>query len=213
MSNPAFPAVTPDIYGPLIGAPYASRAMLDTIQAWSPWYIAEVGARFGITDVLVPFEHWDALYDVRAMPAGLTAACWVSAPNTDPKNPPELQGDGTYWATWLVDANIVARGLEWDQTGYMLQAYALAVRSLVVQHRSLGGLVTNTAWQGEGYKEIEHTARRTTGYAVVRFAVKVNGVTSVSAGPRTLPTSGPPATDTNPTIDDVTVTIQKTGVD
>ena len=198
-----YPPPQPDVFGQILSAAHVRGALLSTIQLWSPTYIAEVSATSGIA--MAPFGTWEAIYDNRALPPDQTAACWVTCTTTNPRMPPERQGNGTYRAWWLAEANIVAYGLAWDQAADLISLYMAAVRSAVIQHRDLGGFADDTRWLGEATKEVEHSPNRTIETGVVQFRVTVNGMTQDGFGPAAPSTAS--LTQPGPTILTTPVTI------
>lgn len=205
MTYVAFPPATPDIYGQILSARDVRQALLNTIQTWSPQYIAEIATVTGLP--LQPFGSWEAVYDNRALPPDQTAACWTTCTTTDPKRPPRRQGDGIYSTVWIADANIVCYGTTWDEAADLIAAYTSAVRALTVQQGSLGGFASNTRWLGEASKEIEHQRTRTVQVATISFAVTVNGTVNTLTGPATPTPPTPPGTSGGPTVATTSVTV------
>lgn len=211
MSYVAFPPDSPDIYGTVLSARDVRQALLATIQTWSAQYIAEIASITGLN--LQPFGSWEAVYDNRALPPDQTAACWATCLTTDPKRPPHREGDGTYTAVWIADANIVCYGTSWDEAADLVGAYTSAVRALVLQHGSLGGFASNTRWLGEASKEIEHQRTRTVQVATASFAVTVTGAVNTLVGPKTPSPATPPGTSGGPTVASTSVAVADYPVD
>lgn len=203
--NYNWPPPNPDVFGQILTAREVRQALLTTIEYWSTTYIAEVAAITGLS--MAPFGSWEAIYDVRALPADETAACWVTCRTTNPKRPPQRQGTGIWWGHWLAEANIVAYGGNWDEAADLIAAYLGAVRTLVLQHKSLGGFATDTVWMGEATKEIEHTPRRTIETGVVQFDITVAGLSCEGFGPAEPLTA--PGTQPGPTVETVSTTYEQ----
>lgn len=205
MSYVAFPPSAPDVYDQVLDASDVRRALLATIQLWSPQYIAEIASVKGLT--MAQFGSWEAQYDNRALAPDLTVACWTTCTTTDPKRPPHRQGDGTYSAVWIADANLQLYGQDWQQATDLIAAYTAAVRALVLQHGSLGGFASNTRWLGEASKEIEHQRTRTVQVAVITFAVTVEGAVNTLVGPKVPTDPSAPGTSGGPTVASTSVTV------
>lgn len=201
----AFPAESPDVYGQVLSARDVRQALLQTIQTWSADYIAEMASVTGLP--MAQFGTWEATYEHRTVAPDLTAACWTTCTTTDPKHPPLRQGDGTYSAVWIADANLQIYGQDWAQAADLVAAYTAAVRAAVLQHGSLGGFASATRWLGEASKEIEHQALRTVQVAVISFAVTVEGAVNSLAGPKTPTDPATPGASGGPTVDQVDITI------
>lgn len=205
----AFPEIEPDVYGPQVGFREVRQALLTTIQTWSAAYIAEMASRTGLT--MPDFGTWEAVYANRALPADLTPACWATCAMTDPRHAPERQGDGTWSARFIADANLVIYGEDWQQSVDLVGAYLTAVRTLVLQHSTLGGLASTSQWVGESSMEEEHQRTRTVQVARASFAVTVLGVANSLAGPKTVP--APPGTSAGPTVATTEITLTNAAVD
>lgn len=202
-------AATPDVFGPIKGAGTVRQALQATIDLWSATYIAEVSAAVAVP--MEPFEHWDQLYTDRALPADLTATCWTTCFTTDPKTLPTRQGDGTWRARWLAQANLVVNGENWDTAADLMGWYMAAVRTLILQHRSLGGVVIDTVWIGEAMRPGQTSAARTVQTGVIQFAVTVDRMAVDSLGPAAVDTN--PGDPGNPTVDQVSATLIKEPVE
>ena len=209
MSYVAFPPQTPDIFGPIITGRDVRLALDTTIQSWAPTYLPDLANLSGLT--ITGFGSWEAQYQNRALPAGEQVACWSTCAGTDPKHPPLRQGDGTYSAVWLAQSNLVVYGKDWAEAADLMAVYMAAVRAAAVQHGSLGGFATSTRWIGETTKEMEHQATRTVQGGIVLFGILVDGAVNALAGPKTLPSGPPvaPGTSAGPTVDEVSVTVEK----
>jgi hypothetical protein len=106
---------------------------------------------------------------------------------------------------------------DWQETQAMTMAYAAMVRTLLVQNQDLGGLSNSVVFESEEYYEGEHTATRTTGIAILHFAVTVMNVQTIDgpplttdpyigAGSQTAPSTSPLPPDPEATTSAVTVT-------
>ena len=224
-TNPIWPDITPDIYGPIITADDARGAMKATIDYWAPAYVAVMAERTGLP--LVPFVAFEALYTTRALTVNANEATyWVTAEPGSVR----LDRRGVDWfGTWRLECQVVVYGDAWDTTESSAWAYGGAVRSLLLQHPSLG-IATGTAtgswasaidvttrWVKERYQPVEQQSRRTIGVWQGQFDVTAGNVLDASAGQRVAPvppaTFAPPGTQGNPDVTNVNVTITKTGVD
>lgn len=201
-----FPPLEPDIFGPIVGADDVRDAVRNTIRRWSPTYIAAMAARSD--KPLVPFDHWDTLYEYRALPSDQGPACWVTCSGV--VGDPLRQGSGVTSAVFEADVHIVINGLDWQETSDLTSAYTKTVRALLLQQGGLDGFVGvdgGTKWVAEKYQEIAHEARRSLGVGVSRFHITVDGVVNTSAGPKAAPV--PAFTPGGPIVDEVVVGITK----
>jgi hypothetical protein len=112
---------------------------------------------------------------------------------------------------WVANAHLVIAGTSWDEAEDRMALYMAAVRTAVLQNRSLGGLAVNTRWVGEATKVMNTSARRTEETGVIQFSVTVNGVVNDRTGPTSPLTQ--PGTQASPTINTTDIILDKTGVD
>ena len=198
-------SATPDIFGPILGPRDVRRALQATLANWADTYIAEMAQR---TDTpMVAVGEWDAVWEDRALPADLTPAVWATCWSTDPKMTPRRNGDGTWRAFYIAQANIALYGEDWAAAADLMGLYLAALRSCVLQNRDLGGFATDTMWLGEAVHEMERQTRRTVEVGVAQFRVTVDDVVDDNLGPRSPGT--PPGTGGNPTVDQVNVTLDE----
>ena len=180
----AFPLPTPDIFGPILSTADIRKAVLSTLQAWTPTYVAAMASRSGL--VLLPFEDWKLRPEYRTLPVNNSPACLVTCLGT--ASTPQRRGNGDVMAVWTIEVLVVVFGDDWEATSDLVGYYTAAVRTALEQHRDLGGVASATQWLGEKYTEIEHSSTRTLGGAVIHFAVTTEHVLNYQAGPAT-PTS------------------------
>jgi hypothetical protein len=185
------PTSTTDAYGPLLGADTARDAIKATLQLWTPSYIAAISAARGLpasgAGSMKPVQDWTIRPEYRTLPVSSSPAILVTCPGTVKGKAPTIHGDGNIRADWLTEVSIVVFGDDWEPTADLTTRYATAVRAAILQHRSLNGVALNTVWLGEQYAEVEHSSTRTLGVAVIHFAVTLDAVMNVQAGPITPP--------------------------
>lgn len=200
-----FPVIEPDVFGPIVGADDVRDAVRDTIKQWSPVYIAEMAARSD--QPLVPFRHWETLYQYRELGASDGPACWVTCAGTFGE--PQRQGNGNVKAVWIVDTHVVVYGLDWAETADLTAKYVKTVRALLLQQsvQPVTGTDGVVRWISESYAEVAHEARRSLGVGVSRFHITVDAVVNTAAGPFEVPVQ--PLAAGGETVDSVSITITK----
>ncbi|MCU1616985.1 MAG: hypothetical protein JWO98_4525 [Frankiales bacterium] len=170
--------------GPFVGPSHVRRAVLANLATWAPFYVGEAIRQTGLelpgfTDfVNEPYNN--APTTIVEAPRYV-----VACPGTLDR--PSRRGDGTYIATWDVQIALWMWGGDYQETEDNLGYYAIAIRELMLQQPSLGGFAKSIEWRGERYAQVDATAFRTWGQAVVLFGVQVDGVVSAYAGPSTPP--------------------------
>jgi hypothetical protein len=173
------------IYGPIVTGQDVRDAAEATIKLWLPAYLAEVGRQKALDSPLPLFRSYNPAltFSDRAEYEQLPQ-CIIVAPGL--AAPPRRDGRA-YEATWAVGVGIVAMADTWEHTLVLGELYAAVVRSIMVQHRSLGGVATNTVWTDEKYDQIEGDNESELVGAIVNFDVTVENVVDSGAGPTSPP--------------------------
>lgn len=194
----------PSALGPFVGISHVRQAVKATLERWAPFYLAEANRQTGLE--LPPFN--DFVNEPLTAPGTVSEAprYVVSVPGT--LGAPTRKGDGTYRAVFDVRVELWMWGADYQDTEDKLGFYAIALRELLVQQPSLGGLAESVVWRGERYAQAgPPTAFRTWGQSSLQFAVTVDGVVNAFAGPASppldptaTPTSGPRVTSTSVTV-------------
>lgn len=171
--------------GPFVGPVHVRRAVLATLARWAPFYVGEAVRQSGYDDLpgFTDFKN-----EPLQAPVTITEAprYVVAVPGT--LGSPERRGNGMYRATWDVRVELWMWGGNYQECEDKLSFYAIAVRELMLQQASLGGLAESVVWRAERYAQVAApTAFRTWGQAVVQFGVSVAEVVNAYAGPATPP--------------------------
>jgi hypothetical protein len=207
MTAPVFAPFDPDVFGPAAGGHTVRQAVRDTLQTWTPTYIALIAQRLGLD--MAPFQQWIALSEYRALPQNYTAACWPTCLGT--RGTPQRQGNGIYRAAYGIEVSTLVYGGDWDQTEDLTSAYNLAARMALLQHRDLGGVADALGWISETYAVASHTNTRTLGVYRAVYEVWLPAAVQTAAGPP--PGSKPPVTPVQvpayPTVDQFDIAIEE----
>lgn len=190
--------------GPFIGAPHVRQAMLRTLAAWGPFYVAEAARQSGLD--LPGFKDWINEPLLSPETTEMAPRYVVAVPQTIGQ--PEQQGNGLFRATWDCQIALWMWGGDYQDTQDRLGFYAIALREAVAQHQSLGGFAKRCFWRADKYAEVAATRVRTWGQAVVQFGVTVDNVMDVFAGPAEVPRdpTRPPAFP--PAVTGAQITVQ-----
>lgn len=193
---------TTNLFGPIVTGRAVRRAMTAHLKLWFPTYLAELARIEGMDAATMPlFNSWVSALD---MPAGKyeehqMPSCVIVAPGllAEP-----VKHSGMYIATWAVSVGAVVSGQDRENTFGLVEIYAAAVRSAVLQHPALGGFSSGTDWLGERYDDLENDMLRTLAAGSVQFSVTVQSALSPSEGPYDplidpIPDPGPRATFTD----------------
>jgi hypothetical protein len=176
-------AVDPGVYGRIVTGNDLERATLDLLRDKLPDYIREVERQHGQTPgqrqpprgyiVASLFSKWpeDQLPVVVVISPGLTAT-------------PRRSGDGRTLARWGLSAGVINSARTIDTTRENALDYVAAIRTLVAQEQTLGGLATAVDWIGEDYiPPFNYGQTRSLFGAQAIFTVTVDDVVSYGRGP------------------------------
>jgi hypothetical protein len=199
--------VNPDVFGPIVTGRTIRMAVKNTVRLFFPDYIAEVADHAGLERGVLPtFRAYLSALDMDNLGAeGQIPACVTVAAG--------IMGEPTkrnrhYHARWAVAVGAVVIGQDRENTMEHAELYAAALRTLIIQHPSLGGVAEGVDWLGERYNELPNVDLRTLAAGSVQFAVDMVDVVDSSAGidaPTADPTEHP---DDFASVDTVNVQIQ-----
>jgi len=161
-------------------------AVLNTLEKWMPTYIQEIERQLNLTLGLFPpprvystTNTWHSLPDER-LPMCI-------ALSTGTVTRPRYEGDGTISAWWGIGVGVAASANTEENTNLAAKIYGAAVRAILLQQPTLGGMTAGTEWIDESYTEVPvpEDERRTIRAAQVIFQVLVDDVVTRFSGPTT----------------------------
>lgn len=177
-------------FGTLFAIPNLERNMLDLISGWLPTYLAEVERQNDLAPgTLARPEFYGTSVVGDLHPGEKLPAIIVVSPGTEGE---PAQEQGATWAAWY-QATVVALVQAPAETNVRALAgmYAAAIRGVVMQHGSIGGVADGVKWMGEEYQgEPAADRNRTRGAVLIHFRVKVTNIVDGQGGP-----SGDPPDD------------------
>lgn len=204
-----------DLFGPIKGGQTVQEGVYNTIQKWVPAYIAEMNRHLGSDELTIPQEYrWRPEF----MPEPPDMAPRILVLSHGLVGEPErYQTD--IRSTWEVEVSTYIYGTDdWQQTQALTMAYTAAIRTLLIQHGTLGTIAELTRWIGESYLEGEHTSHRTRGLGISKFEVVLHTTLDPFGGPPTpgygVPNSWVPTVDSPeplPLVETTTVEVTKDG--
>jgi hypothetical protein len=170
-------------FGQIVVHTQVEKAMLALLEEWLPTYLAEVERQNDIEPCSIARpKSYATSVEADLNPAERMPAIIAVSPGTTGE--PTREGD--QWDAWF-QITVVALVMTPEEmsTRDMCGFYAAAIRSLVLQHASLGSdLVVGTVWDGEEYQgEPGDQRNRTRGAALVHFRVKIGNLVDRSRGP------------------------------
>lgn len=169
-----------NMFGPIITAGAVRQAIQDTIEKWMPDYLSEVGLRNGFDRGELPvFQSYAPMIVWDKFEEDQVPSCLIVAPGT--LDVPQRRG-GKMNVRWGVGIGCVVSGQDREGTWKLGEIYAAAVRTLLLQHQSLGGFATGINWISERYDQLPSDSARTLGAGSLQFGVDVDGVTDPGQG-------------------------------
>lgn len=199
------------MFGPLVTGTDVRKAVQSTVKAWIRDYLGEVARASGrASEDLKPFRSYVSSIDLDKWEGEQYPSCVTVAPGL--LEAPEMSRQ-TYSARWGVGVAAVVVGQNRDNTFELTELYTAALRSLLVQHQSLGGFAEELEWLGERYDELQSTDLRTIGAGTVQLSVGVTSAQSRYGGPSHPTVPADPVTDPGdvPTVGSVSVTTTRKG--
>lgn len=196
------------VYGEIITGTHVREAVESTIKMWFPSYIAEVARQRGWTGPPLPdFCSYTGSVDLDRLVEMQVPSCVIVAPGL--VDPPTKEGTGTVRARWGVSIAATVSGQNVENTMNLAEMYAAAIRTLILQQKSLGGFAEGTDWRNEAYDEVTADDSRTMCIGIVEMTIEVRGVADTTQGPLVPPVD--PTADPGEwtTVETVSVTINE----
>lgn len=174
--------------GPLLGGFEAAEAVESTLLTWLPSVLAEVNASTGLALEL------PALIDMPVSVDALTSAATpaMAVAGSGLAGEPVRDGRGRYSADYSITVRVLARAGGYRATARQVHGYSVAVRTALMQHRSLGGVARGVTWAAEDYSVIDPDKSRTLAGVDLGFIVDLPFVMDERGGPSEPPTGPAP---------------------
>lgn len=198
------------IFGNILTNDEVEQAVLDTIKEWDSTYLAEIERQKGYSAGDLPrpksyvvASEFDGLPGDEQLPMVI-----VIAPGL--QDPPAKDGRQRHRAEWQI-AVVVLVSVRRNPTNTprkIAGLYGAAVRSLLVQRRSLEGRASGTRWIDETYQDVSTEDSRSLGACRVVFGVEFDDVVTGDSGPNSpAPQLDPLAPYPDPpTVEETTIT-------
>lgn len=202
-----------EVFGEIKTGAHVEAALISTIEEWIETYLAEVERQASIEARKLPAPRsYSTVNEFRKWPEEQIPAVVVVSPGLATSGI-MVEGNGQVNATFLAGIAVVVSAKDKASTNMLAKSYAAAIRTLILQHPSLGGFSRGVTLLDESYNDGPPEDERTLGAAQVQFEVEVPDV-SWSKGGLTAPPDDPYDPDpTFPTVDETDVTINKEAVD
>jgi hypothetical protein len=170
------------VFGEAVIGSDVETAAITTLKLWLPTYLREFERRTGREpNVLQAPRSWSTAAEFfQEQGAALPAAIVVSPGTVDT---PERHGDGSYSAWWRLELAILLTAKDKPSANELAKLYAAAVRMILVQKPSLGGVASAVEWEGDQYTDAPADFTQIGAIGAGAFNVLVRGVVTDSAGP------------------------------
>lgn len=197
------PVVSP-IFGPIRTAAVAEQAVTATLQRWMPTYVAELERQNGLAAGSIPaVRGWTLTNQFDQSQSDQTPTIIVISPGSE--GTPVRSGEGAITVVWRVEVAVIANGRDRASSNLFAKVYAAAIRAIVVQQPSLGGVAAASVYAGESFTDAPADYLPVGAVAVVEFAVTVTEAVNRKLGPL-----DPDSTDTDwPEVETVNVEVQR----
>lgn len=172
-----------DKFGPIFTGHTLEQATLDTLKMWLPTYLQEIELQLELPRGKLQkprtyanrrrFDKFpeDQLPTVIAVCPGLAGK-------------PLAEGDGMVRAVFREGVWVIASARTSEQTNMITKMYAAAIRMVLLQKGSLGGICNAVEWEDESYDDnLSSEEERTIGYAGLTFLFSVAEVALRWGGP------------------------------
>ena len=174
--------------GPVIGPADVADAAEATLRLWLPSTLHELGHAKGIA--LPEPSDYRQVPTADAILAVEDVTLAVACPGVT--GDPHKSGRGALSATYVLVVSAFVRGPDYRETSQLVSAYGVAIRTVLLQHPSLGDFASSTTWTAEDVAPVgDSKSARTLQLAAEEFAVVVDGVTDARAGYLEPPDFGP----------------------
>jgi hypothetical protein len=175
-------------FGGITPADQIEDAVRGLVVEWAPTYIHELERRSGRPVGSLAKLHAYPTANALFKPSGYKGPGFVVI-STGLASEPEKYGKsgppGTfaYRAWWAFNVAVIVSAKDHASTNTNLKAYAAAVRALIVQHPSLGGIAEDTLWTDESYDDIDVERTRTFAVAELVFRTLIADAQTITGGP------------------------------
>lgn len=170
------------VFGDIKTGDDVEDAVEATLRLWFRTYLNEIELQKGVPSLNLPAPRsYTNHNEFTTFPEDQLPQCVIISPGM--AGPPKMEGDGTFRAFWRLGIGVVNSAKDAASTNRNSKWYAAAVRAIILQHRSLGGIAQGVKWELESYEEGPVESERTLAVASCEFIVEVEGVVDSGQGP------------------------------
>lgn len=210
------------IIGPRIDAAFATEEIQGHLENWLPTYLAAMASDLGLDRKTYLLDDGTAVgtwvYSTEFDVTDATALPAVLLINAGLAEPPKMEGDGSYRATWTIGiGGLVSAGGDnpTKNTNTLAKRWGSVIAQIMLQADLESEYLEAITWLDEGYDDVPAQAQKSLGSFRLVFAVEYRNVLNSNMGPASPdplpdPVNSPyPDWGTVPDADHVHVQIQK----
>ena len=181
------------IFQPIFAAHSLELAVMQTLRDWMPTYLREIELQQSLPEGQIPPpKTYTTRNEFTTFPEDQMPICVVISPGLSGE--PYTEGNGTISGWWSLGIGVLASAATEEDTNFLSKVYAAAVRAIMVQQSSLGGMCSSIEWVDESYDDIPTDVQERTIRAAQWIGrALIDNVVNRSAGPEV-----PPDPETQP---------------
>lgn len=197
-------------FGAIFAAPALEEGLQDLLAMWLPSYLTEVERQAGLNPcTLARPKFYGTSVEADLHPGEGMPAIIVVSPGTD--GIPEGEGGGIVTAWYQVTVATLVMASDEHGARQLSAYYSGAVRAVVMQHGSIGGVADGVQWLGEEFQgEPPSNRNRSRGGALTHFRIRIPVTVEAQSGP-TFPAPIDPCADVADLVTVQTVEINVEG--
>jgi hypothetical protein len=177
--------VTVAVFNSILVASQLEQAVIDLLVKWMPTYLREVERQVGIEVNSTPIpEHYSNRNSFDVLPGEKFPKIVAISPGLG--NPPISNGTGQYRAVWRMGVGAAIAADSEPLANQWAKIYGAAIRAIMINYPSLGGLAEAVRWEDELYEDIPiPNQNQLFKSAGVFFTIDCNNVVTRWSGPET----------------------------
>jgi hypothetical protein len=169
--------------GPIFAAPELEDALLALIESWLPTYLTEVETAYGLDPLtLARPKFYGTSVEADTHPGEGLPAIIVVSPGTGEVPEGEAQNITAWYDVTVATSTMAASEIGARRLGAF---YSAAIRAIVMQHGSIGGVADAVRFLGEEFigSPGNDERSRSRGGALTHFRVRISPILDRQAGP------------------------------
>lgn len=191
------------VFGPLVTADEVEAAVVETLKTWAPTYFAWVERHRGLAPrtLLVPRFYVSSNDQLERWPEEHPGSVLVVCPGLS--GDPQKEGSGIFTAHYGLGIAYIAEGRNRGEARARAQLSTAALRMVLLQHQTLGGIADGILWTDEDWDNLPRS--RTLAAGKAEFTVIVRETAAIRSGPVAPAPLDPPSAPYTPQPDPTVV--------